>query len=416
MSNPFIPFDPPGDTTNRTPKMLSQRTKKIVNGEPVPSTGTAKIIIPPEDLTFRAASRFGMRLNAMPAADTVYFPYQRRKYNARAYNKVRIGVDVYVAGAAGSHLRVQWTTTPLVDGSWQEAGRLGGRCLVPIDVVGPWVSDLLDSEPASRLDVWWRVIGGGGDGDASPVIGMVYVQFDMGEEVIRDRWYWRNASPSVTPGPVPENLWVYPSTFWGCEGWPQAGWTTPSPETARTTPKIFKREKGNLLIATGFGVTYPFDQQVHSGPAFVIVGAPLQAQEIPAFDYQTAWAGIGGGGNNTAHLTTQLHLYRESTDEFVYSSLPVGFGATWFRYIPRSWTHGIPMTAMTAEEGDRFVLWGSISMELVCSAFADNGGFISVGYNGDGAIPLATGDASSYWANAASYTDFPKLRYVTEDA
>jgi len=425
MTNPFNPIDPPNDTTGRTPKMLAgYKTGGINNGAPIPPNNPPRVIIPPEDLTFRAASRFGLRLNNMPAGLSVYFPYQRRKYNRAAYTHIRIGVDVYTAGSAGSALMVQYTTTPLDDGSWLPVGRAGANVFVYIDEVGPWVSDAIEIFGVADItndlltDVWWRVVGVGGDGATSPVVGLVYVQFLL-SSIRRDRWFWRNITPSIgIPDPPTTQITTLEQleTFWGPQGRIYVSpWSTPSPATVQANPKSFVRSKGNNL-GISWGTTVPDDSSNHSGPVFILMGAPLKAQRIPYFDYQTAFCGVGGSGFAACHLSLQLHLWRPSTGEFIRSS-PIMFGgAGWFRYIPKAWVRAIPMGDVPmCALGDRYVMYGSTCMELTGGLAASTGGIgTNINYDGGIVIEDHVGDASSIYNNFAAYTDFPLLQYDSE--
>lgn len=431
MTNPYLPLDPPGDTTGRTPKMLAGYQSTVINnGQPIPPNNAPKVLIPPEDLTFRAASRFGLRLNSMPAGPTVYFPYQRRKYDTRAYNMVRIGVDVYVEGNAGAALRVEWTTTPLNDASWLQAGFLGQQALVPIDIPGPAVSAPLALAVGAIEDVWWRVVGVGGDGTTSPVIGIVYVQFLLGQLTLRDRWYWRNFAPSISlptgSGDLFDRITAdgSPQTeaFWGPTGRTWTGWLTPADVAAvLAAPKVFKRGKGTTLTGAQFNANPgPADALNHTGPLMVILGPPLKAQSIPAFDYKTAWTGVGGNGCTACWMFSQLLIYRPSDGSIVASS-PVTspLDGTWFRFGPRNRVHALPIGDVTVLANDRYLLWGCAVMEMAgdggCSIFGTQGIGASIGYNGGSDIPDEMGDASSYWQYAASYTDFPRsLKFVTE--
>ena len=417
MTNPYVKLDPPGDTTGRTPKMLAgYQTTTINNGEPIPPNTPPRIIVPPEDLTFRAASRWGLRLNSMPAGPTVYFPYQRRRYNRAAYNQIRIGVDIKDPANAGAFFRVQYTTTPLDDASWQSVGFLGQNCQIALDVAGSWVSNpvplfsVTNVDDQAEVDVWFRVVGLGGDGSTSPVVGIVYVQLLYGALIRRDRWFWRNITPSITPTEPATTLETL-TTFWGPQGRAYIQpWSTPLPATVESTPKSFAMSKGNNL-SVGFGSTVVDDSNNHAGPLFVLVGAPLETQTIPEFDYRTAFCGVGGSGFAACHLSLQLHLYRPGTG-FVYSS-GIGFGgAGWFRYIPKAWIKGLPMGEMSALAGDRFVMHGSTCLELTGGIAASTQG-IGTNINFDGAVEISqnVADASGIYLNFAAYTDFPELRY-----
>lgn len=418
MTNPYVPYDPPGDTTNRTPKMLAgYKSKPVTNGGTPGTNQPPRVIIPPEDLTFRAASRWGLRLNDMPAGPTVYFPYLRRRYNRAAYNQIRIGVDIRDAGNAGSALRVQFTRTPLDDASWVSVGFLGQNCQIALDVAGSWVSNpvqlfsVTSVDDQVEVDVWFRVVGVGGDGTTSPVVGLVYVQLLYGALTPRDRFYWRNIAPSVIPVPTPTSLEQL-TTFWGPQGRAYLQpWNSPLPADVLTGARSFSMTKGNNL-SVGWSSTVDDDSNNHSGPLFVLVGPPLEAQTIPAFDYRTAFCGVGGSGTAACHLSLQLLLYRPSTEAVIAQS-GIGFGGTgWFRYIPKAWVKGLPMDEVACEAGDRFVMYGSTCLELAGGIAASTQGIgTRISYDGGIEITGDVADASSMWINFAAFTDFPELQY-----
>lgn len=425
MSNPFIPFDPPGDTTGRTAKMLTQRTKPVVNGQPVPPGGAGKLIIPPEDLTFGAQS-FLMRLDEQPSGVVEYFPYQRRKYNAKAYNRIRIGTDVHTIGASTSKYVVQWTLTPGSPGSWANAGRFGTEVSVSLAALGPVVSQSFLNHESARQDVWWRVVGVGGDGALSPVTGIVYVQFDVGEEILMERLYWRIGAASIVPtigAMVEDSATLTPIP----PGAPNAECPCPPFAVPFLTIGNPIDEPQRLLHTKGGANTrlQGTTNSLHNDWAGFVgrfVGPPLAAQRYPgsavirmACAGQVASALPNGGGVGMA-----FGIYRPSTEELIATTGPYRSPRPGFRFVPRA---RIGAGGMGPDDGfdilddDRPVLDVALTIELGCGCGPfDNAQSLPVWAYYEGLDDGFVNDQTMDFGNVASYVELPKLRYLSEVA
>lgn len=433
MSNPFIPFDPPGDTTNRTPKMLSQLTKPIVNGQPVPPGGGSKLIIPPEDLTFGAQS-FLMELYQQPAGVKEYFPHQRRKYNARAYNVIRIGTDRYVAGSDAAKYVVQFTATPLDPASWVGAGRGGAEVGVSLAGTGAVVSEYLFLHNSARVDVYWRVIGKGGDGVASPVTGIVYVQFDIAEEPLYEKIYWRNLVPSAQPpaysGPSYDLLSTEAEqiAFTGLRpiAWYDPGETverylTPTDATVIAGARQLNPNKasGDLGAISLAGTANDAHISIYGGLGR-FVGRPLMAQVIPAFYYEHWYASTAPSADTDGAGNNHLWVWRPGVGRILISdglyaeSWDGGPDQKYVRYISRQVRNWGYFPGFTAALGDRFVLDHSGANNILGGGFSTTAGLtLWTHYNGT-VEPYDPEGFADGFTGVAAYTSIPKFKYSGE--
>jgi hypothetical protein len=367
-------------------------------------------------LTFYAGAGFPLQLEAQPAEPINYFP-NYLWFNARPYTHIRIVVHNHAAGAANARLLALFSPTPGTPTSFMNAGRGLAPVSLSITATGPLKSGWIPMDLAARDDVGFRILAIGGDGVASPALGDVELEFDNQPEVRRERWYWRDTAPEGGPPDyVPDDLGKL-ITFWNCDK-TNVPWTAPTPEAVRLACKVFRRGKGNVLSGAQFGTSCPDTGAViFSGPCGLILSPELEAQTIPAFDYLTGWTGVGGGGSTACHGRLQLHIYRPSTNAIIYSSAVAGNGELWFRYIPRAHLHAIPMDEMVVLAGDRYLLNVNTCNETVCSAFSSTDGIGNqIGYNGDAEITTNFDDASSYWGWAASFTEFPAVKFISDIA
>lgn len=181
MTNPYTTFDPPGDTTNRTPKMLAgYKSAPVVNGDPPPAPAPKAAVC--VDLCIADGSS-ALTLTNQPAGETDY--WQRSPwFDPNWFTKIRVIVDdVEAAGAATSKIIVKFKAGGI--GSWTDAGIGATQVSVPIATTGPqkttsWVNINSDA----LVDSLWHVFAIGGDGSVSPIVAGVHIQFLAGDPVM----------------------------------------------------------------------------------------------------------------------------------------------------------------------------------------------------------------------------------------
>lgn len=113
----------------------------------------------------------------MPSAVTEFLGSTagRIKYDLTPFSQARLVVRMAaVAGAAGSELRVQYSTDDSTYTNYLD-GSTGPSTVITTNnttFAGAWVTIVA----AARADVFLRVVGAGGDGVADPVFGTVVLQ------------------------------------------------------------------------------------------------------------------------------------------------------------------------------------------------------------------------------------------------
>lgn len=182
MTNPYIPLGPPGDTTNRTPKMLTgYRSLPVVNGNPPPRpTGTVGLIA---DLTI-AAGDADTTLTNQPSAESNAWFQRNLWWDTRPFTGIRIVIDdVKTVGAANSRLIAKFATSKAnaLAGTFIHGGVGGTEVAASMAALGPSKTDVWATINVAAInDVIWRVFAIGGDGALDPVVSGVHIQFLQG--------------------------------------------------------------------------------------------------------------------------------------------------------------------------------------------------------------------------------------------
>jgi len=102
----------------------------------------------------------------------------------------------------GARLRVEYSTDLL---TWSGLGATTA-VVVPVDVVGFWVSGWKRVATGAKADVFLRVVGDGGDGTVSPAFGLVSVQVRGSDvETAGDEPDGLEEEEPLDPEPVPED-------------------------------------------------------------------------------------------------------------------------------------------------------------------------------------------------------------------
>jgi parallel beta-helix repeat protein len=125
-----------------------------------------------ETITFLAAS--SVTWSSMPAALTELLGNTRQRVKVDLTNatQMRLLANISTAGAAGSELRVQYSTD---QSSWNYVDAATGPS-VAIDSTGLQVSSFITIDAGAKSDVFLRIIGINGNGSTSPILGTIYVQ------------------------------------------------------------------------------------------------------------------------------------------------------------------------------------------------------------------------------------------------
>lgn len=222
------------------------------------------------------------------------------------------------------------------------------------------------------------------------------------------RWYFRAGSPSDQPNYV--NTSTYYGTFWIPPQGSQGLWTTPTPSTVNSTPKILLSTAPNPAAPGTSADPLSAGTQYYdwSGIGARFVGAPLQAQTVPAWRYRIGFCTWDINGPSAGFTQFQLLVYRPGTG-IVSTTIESGAetARSWGRYIPRTWIVYIDATSFAAQAGDRFVI------DIILNS--DAGGIIGVTigpkFQYDGAYDGFVNGAFKPPISIASYIDFPNLSY-----
>jgi len=193
MTSPRLP--PPLDYYNRPPKELAgYQNSTVDDGDETPAP--TRSIVAGEAISLLAGFGPVTLYQQGAALDPYTLAFKRTKYNAAAYNYVRLTVDVLEAGASSSRMQVFYSLTG-APGTFVSAG-LTGPAQVSIGTVGIQVGGGF-FVAAAGADVYWAVQAYGGDGSASPRLDLVTLQFELQQNVTLppETLYVRHAAPSA---------------------------------------------------------------------------------------------------------------------------------------------------------------------------------------------------------------------------
>jgi hypothetical protein len=224
------------------------------------------------------------------------------------------------------------------------------------------------------------------------------------------RWYFRDGTPADEPDY--QNTDTYYGNFWGGSSG-QALWTSPTPATVNGNARVLLNTPPNPNAVESSTA------QSNSGAAGVdfsgisarFVGAPLNAQTIPAWAYRIGFSTWEPNGNCASFTYFQIHIYRPGSGIVTtWSESATEVNRSWGRYIPRTWIVFVSGTSLSAQLGDRFVvdvILNSDNNSPVIPVTSNAPWFLYGGGN-DGFVNAAF--KSGY---VASYIDLPVLSYQT---
>ena len=155
-----------------------QPERLVLQGQQVPVTGpTGASAATPETLTLLSdnfGSFGGPAWTDQPAALTELFgtTVGRLKADLTAAAQVRLIVSVATGGAAGAAIRAQYSTD---QSSWNYLDGGTGPS-VTVNTSGLKVSGWVNVTGAAKADVFIRVVGISGNGNADPVFANVLLQ------------------------------------------------------------------------------------------------------------------------------------------------------------------------------------------------------------------------------------------------
>lgn len=416
---------PPADYLNRPPKELAGY-QQITNIPGNTTSPPAKTLVPLGSLTFHSFIGLPAYLKAQPAGAVNYFN-NWLWYDASPFTHARIVTHNHSAGAASSRLYVEYAANGVAFGS---AGPIQLSLLATGALKGGWIPLTL----GARNDVAFRIMADGGDGVASPAPGDVELEFTVALEPLKEKLYWRNLVPSAQP---PANVEVdtaldaYTGALFGgamaarsfgsC-GLPLTPYTTPTVATVQANAKLLSRTKAsNNLGATTFAGTGP-DAHEDLGSWYArLVGPPLGAQPIDAFEYDHWFTAVSPSAFTDGSVANHLWLYRPGVGRVSIGggrfaeSFAGGFSQKYVRYINRqchNWGD-FPTVPGGALANDRFVLdivgWSICD----CGFLSHNQGIGTwTNYNGTVEPFDPEGLADTGFPGTASYTLLPRFVYL----
>lgn len=152
------------DNTSDAAKPISTATQTALNAK-ADTTHTHPLQV--MDLMFFGAA---LSWTNMPAAETEYQSTERYrfKYDLASYTSVRMMATVSAIGTASSILKIQYSTNGT---TWVDLG-----VSISLAALGLPITAWTAIPAGAKSDVFFRIVGSGGDGAADPTLASVRMQ------------------------------------------------------------------------------------------------------------------------------------------------------------------------------------------------------------------------------------------------
>lgn len=358
---------------------------------------------PNESLTFNADNGTAYEINNLTAGEWYLDTFKRPWYDAFAYDWCRIVGDIQYSGTGGGQIRLQFSKTPLVSGSWQPVASGATEwdyCHLPLFSHGSVRGDWYPMHQDASSDNSWRLMAFEHpdleDTSLKPTLGYVGVEFTKRPPVQVTRWYFRDTLPvydiDVDTVPATEQIFSNgvllngPAPYaqrkpkyapmWD-EGNRSLGlyWDEPNPVLVYS----LLREKGdgtNQITLSHRAVVGAGNPSDRSGPLGRFVSPPIRRGILKAGIGHIGFSATCEHGSASGYLAAILRLYRPGQG-FIWNwkTLPPDVDYTWFRYIPRDRQVRIMWSNVKLLDYDRFVV------DIYTTAVYNAGVFIIDIYN-----------------------------------